>query len=253
MDATTAIPRTAPAATRPAWTAFVRISGDHRVANALVTAGIAAALTATAMVLVLHLLPRAGGVNPVHGMLSDYALRPDGWVFEAALVLTGIGSLALAAVLVRHHVVRGFAAVTCLLVWCAGLVGIAVFAKDRTEVHQTIHGGVHLWFTAASCAALPLLGLLLGIRHWRHRYWRRFARWSVALSLANVPCLLPFVIAFFLNVMTHSERYTGPATGIIERVMSGLDIAALLLLGVWAYAAAHNRSAVLLAKRPRDS
>lgn len=241
-------PGTAQQARHALWTRFVGITGTRPAARLLVTAGMGGTLLATAMVIVLHLLPNFGGVNPLHGMLSDYALRPDGWMFTTALVIIGAGSVALWALLVRHHVLRGWVPMVIMALWCVGLVGIAVFSKDRVETHQTIHGGVHLWFTAVACGALPAVGLLLGWRHRKHRHWRKFALTSFWLALANVPCLLPFVIAFFLNVATHSERFSGPATGLVERVMGGLDILALLVLGVWAYAAARNRRAVLIAK-----
>jgi hypothetical protein len=231
------------------WVRFVSVTGTRSAARLLVTTGLGGTLLATALVITLHLLPNFGGVNPMHGMLSDYALRPDGWMFTSALVIIGVGSLALWALLTRHHVLRGWLPMTIMALWCAGLVGIAIFSKDRVETHQTLHGGVHLWVTVVACGALPAVGLLLGVRHRRHRHWRKYALTSFCLALANVPCLLPFVIAFFLNVATHSERFSGPATGLVERVMGGLDIVSLLVLGVWSYAAARNRRAVLLAKQ----
>lgn len=235
------------------WQRFVGVTGTKSAARLLVTAGMGGTLLATAMVVTLHLLPNFGGVNPMHGMLSDYALRPDGWLFRVALVIVGTCSIALWALLVRHHVARGWLPMAVMTLWCVGLVGIAVFSKDRVETNQTIHGGVHLWFTVVACGALPLVALILGFQHRKHRHWRKFAITSIVLALANIPCLLPFVIAFFLNVLTHSETYSGPATGLVERLMGGLDIVSLLVLGVWAYAAARNRRAVLMAKRARTN
>lgn len=231
------------------WTRVVHLTGTRSAARLLVTTGIGGTLLATALVIALHLLPNFGGVNPMHGMLSDYALRPDGWMFTSALVIVGVGSLALWTLLARHHVLRGWLPMSIMALWCAGLVGIAVFSKDRVETHQTVHGGVHLWVTVVACGALPAVGLLLGLKHRKHRTWRRYALTSFWLALANVPCLLPFVIAFFLNVATHSERFSGPATGLVERVMGGLDIVSLLVLGIWSYAAARGRRAALAAER----
>ncbi len=252
MDVTGLIrPKTLSGANRAIWTKFVSVTGTRPISRALVAISVGATLVATMMIIVLHLLPDEGGVNPLHGMLSDYALQPDGWVFRLALVVMGIGSVPLWAVLVRHHVLRGWLPMVFMAVWCVGLIGIAIFSKDRVETNQTIHGGVHLWVTVAACGALPLVGLALGLRHRKHQSWRRYARSSLCLAVANIPCLLPFVIAFFLNVITHSERFSGPATGLIERIMAMLDIVSLIVLGIWAYAAAHNRAAVLVAKRQR--
>lgn len=224
-----------------AWPRFLDVTAGRALARWLVGSAVGATLLATALIISLHLLPGAGGVNPLHGMLSDYALQPDGWAFRLALLIIGAASAALSVVLLRHRVLWGWIAVIFMAMWCVGVVGIATFSKDRFETNQTIHGGVHLWFTASACAALPVLGLMLGLRHRRHQYWRGYARSSLYLALANVPCLLPFVVAFTLNVVTHSERFSGPATGLIERIMAGLDIASLIAFALWAFAAAHQR------------
>jgi Protein of unknown function (DUF998) len=235
------------------WAGFVRITAGRRIAGVLVGIGLAAAAVATAMVVGLHMRAGADGVNPVRGMLSDYELVPDGWVFKLALVIAGCGSVALWAVLVRHHVLRGWICMVLMALWCAGLVGIALFPKDPFEGSPTDRGGIHLLATAVASAALPTVGVVLGLRHRRHAHWRRFARITRWLAVANMPCLLPFVIPFALNILTRTDRFSGPATGLIERIMGGIDVALLIVIGLWGYSAAHHREAVLLATgRRRD-
>src|SRR5437588_8712910 len=73
----------------------------------LVPFGLAAVAVATVMVVVLHLLPEWGGVNPITGMLSDYGVRPDGWIFDTALDIMSLGSVALLVKMAWHGVVRG--------------------------------------------------------------------------------------------------------------------------------------------------
>ncbi|MGH3626671.1 MAG: hypothetical protein ACRDRL_04415, partial [Sciscionella sp.] len=63
--------------------------------RSLIVTGLGIAAISVAMVVALHLLPGFGGVNPLRGMLSDYALHPDGWAFDWALVLMAIGSAVL--------------------------------------------------------------------------------------------------------------------------------------------------------------
>lgn len=235
--------RAAAVVSQLAWPRFLDVTASRTLARWLVGSVVGATLVATALIIGLHLLPDEGGVSPLHGMLSDYALQPDGWAFRLALLIIGVASVTLSVVLIRHRVLWGWVAVMFMAMWCVGVMGIATFSKDRFETNQTIHGGVHLWFTASACAALPVVGLMLGLRHRRHEYWRGYARSSLYLALANVPCLLPFVVAFTLNVVTHSERFSGPATGLIERIMAGLDIASLIAFSLWAYTAAHQQHA----------
>ncbi|MBO0839339.1 MAG: DUF998 domain-containing protein [Sciscionella sp.] len=234
--------RLTPIGGEPIWPRVLVLTGNPTLSRWAVRTGFATVLLGSAMVVGLHLLPDFGGVDPLHGMLSDYALRSDGWLFSLGLLVISIGSLALWGVLVRHRVLRGWLPMVFMAGWCVGLVCIALINKDANETNESIHGGVHLWVTAAGCASLPVVGVLIGLRHRNHGRWRGYARTSLSLALANVPCLLPFLIAFILNVATHSERYSGPATGLIERIMSVLDIVSLLVFGMWAMRATDDRA-----------
>src|SRR6266852_793102 len=73
----------------------------------LVPFALLAVTVATVMIVGLHLLPGWGGVNPMTGMLSDYGVRPEGWVFDAALDILSVGSVALLVTMARHGMVRG--------------------------------------------------------------------------------------------------------------------------------------------------
>jgi hypothetical protein len=219
-------------------TAFHRTT---KLANRLlVPFGLAAVVVATVMVVVLHLLPEWGGVNPITGMLSDYGVLPDGWVFDAALDIMSIGSAALLVKMTWHGVVRGRAPFLMMISWCLCLVGIASFTKDPNTAAQTFRGALHLYSTAAACFSLPVAGMLLGWQHRRDPEWRRLAWTTQGLALVSVPCFLPFVISFFIIRITHSPGLAVP-TGLVERLMGVVDIAILVVLAVWAHRAAHTR------------
>ena len=129
------------------------------------------------MVVVLHLLPGWGGVNPITGMLSDYGVRPDGWVFDTALDILGVGSMAVLIKMARHGVVRGRATIVLMISWCVCLVGIATFTKDPNDA-ETFRGSVHLAVTTAACVSLPVAAMVIGWQHRRDPAWRRWA-WTV--------------------------------------------------------------------------
>lgn len=225
------------------WSSLFTAKPGSRLTRWLVTAGIAAEVAATIMMLVLHLQRGNGGVNPVTGMLSDYAFRPDSWVFNLSLIVTSVGSAALWLALVRHRVLRGWLVSIGMTAWCVGLLCVALFTKDHTQSNATVTGGLHLYVTATACGALPIVCMILGWRHRRHTVWRGHARTTFGLAIANVPCVLPFLIAFLLNRITGTEAYSGPATGLVERVMGLLDIAVLVALGLWAWRAAKAHTA----------
>jgi hypothetical protein len=218
----------------------------------LVPFGLLAVALAVVMVVVLHLLPGWGGVNPITGMLSDYGVRPDGWVFDTALDVLSIGSVAVLVKMARHGVVRGRATFVLMVGWCVCLVGIASFTKDPNTAVQTLRGAVHLYATAAACVCLPVAGLVIGWQHRRDPAWRRWAWTTQILALVSVPCFLPFVVSFFVIRMTHSPGLNTVPTGLVERLMGGLDVIILVVLALWAHRAAARRPLVPEAIAPEQ-
>jgi hypothetical protein len=206
----------------------------------LVPFALLATALAVTMVTVLHLLPDWGGVNPITGMLSDYGVQPDGWVFDTALDILSVGSVALLVKMARHGVMRGRATFVLMVSWCLCLVGIATFTKDPNTATQTLRGGIHLYATAAACVCLPVAAMVIGWQHRRDPEWRRWAYAAQGLSLISVPCFLPFVISFFIIRMTHSPGLAMP-TGLVERLMGGLDVVILVLLALWSHRASAIR------------
>src|SRR5207248_8294509 len=99
--------------------------------------GLAAVMVATMMIIGLHLLPGFGGVNPITGMLSDYGVRPDGWIFDTALDILSLGSVAVLVKMAWHGVLRGRTTQVLMASWCVCLVGISAFTKDPNLGTQT--------------------------------------------------------------------------------------------------------------------
>jgi hypothetical protein len=205
--------------------------------RSLVPFGLLAVALAVTMVIGLHLLPGWGGVNPITGMLSDYGVRPDGWVFDTALDIMSVGSVAVLIKMALHGVVRGRATFMLMVSWCLCLVGIATFTKDPNTATQTIRGAIHLYATAAACVSLPVASMVIGWQHRRDRDWRRWAWTTQGLALVSVPCFLPFLISFFVIRMSHSSGLNAVPTGLVERLMGGLDVVILVVLALWAHRA----------------
>lgn len=204
-----------------------------------------ATLVALTMVVGLHLLPGWGGVNPLTGMLSDYGVRPDGWVFDLSLDVLSIASLAILVKMAVHGVVRSRASVILMLGWCVSLVGIATFTKDPNLGRQTFEGSLHLWVTAAACASLPLAGIVIGWRHRKDPDWRRFAIATQALAILSIPCFLPFIISFFVIRFEHIGGPSALPTGLVERLMGLVDVAIVVVMALWSHRASRARRATV--------
>lgn len=219
-----------------------RFHGMLHLANrSLVPFALGAVALAAAMLVGLHLLPGWGGVNPVTGMLSDYGVRPMGWVFDTALDILSVGSIAVVVKMARHGVLRGGPSFVLMTSWCVCLVGIAIFTKDPNSGAQTVRGTVHLWVTAAACASLPIASMVIGWRHRRDPHWRRWAWTSQGLALVCLPCGLPFVVSFFVIRLAHVSGPSSLPTGLVERLMGGVDVLIIVVLALWAHRAASTR------------
>lgn len=222
------------------------LHGPARWVNRLLAPfALLATLTALTMVVGLHLLPGWGGVNPLTGMLSDYGVRPDGWVFDTSLDVLSVASLAVLVKMAVHGVVRSRASALLMLAWCLCLVGIATFTKDPNLGNQTFEGSLHLWVTAAACASLPLAGIVIGWRHRKDPEWRRFAITTQVLAALSIPCFLPFIVSFFVIRFEHIGGPPELPTGLVERLMGLVDVAIVVVMALWSQRAARARRATV--------
>ncbi|KAA2254088.1 DUF998 domain-containing protein [Solihabitans fulvus] len=200
-----------------------------------VVAGVSLVVLGAALLVVLHLLPGAGGVDPVDNVLSDYARQSDGWVFRSALVITAAGSAALWLVLADGRVLSGRLVTVVMTVWVGSLVGVAAFTNDPLGVSRSVHGSLHLLSTIVACLCLPVVGLATGWRHRRHDTWARLAGSTIWLAFAKIALLLLAVYVLVYNDFADGKDHTGTGFGLVERGMVAVDIGALIVFGVWAW------------------
>ncbi|MEC3980948.1 DUF998 domain-containing protein [Amycolatopsis sp. H20-H5] len=191
-------------------------------------------VVAAILLTILHVDPRWGGINPIASMLSEYALRPGWWMWDSALCLTSLGSVAVTIVLYRQGLLRGWVPVSCLVLWCVSVVMVAVFTKDPQGGAVTAAGKLHLSATAVSCVSLPLGGWVLGRRYRTHERWRVLARWVRRSAELSVPFFLPFIVPFAVHVLVGVQRLPALPTGLLERVMVALQLLLLAVLATWA-------------------
>ncbi|WP_239136389.1 DUF998 domain-containing protein [Dactylosporangium siamense] len=184
----------------------------------------------------LHCLPGHGGVNPVHGWLSEYPLRSVevGAPYALALLSGNLATVRSGIAMARHGLLRGWPAKALLGAWCTSLLALTVFLKDPAGSAGTWYGEVHKLATMANFACLPALCALLW---WRFRTappWRRNARTVGVLAALHVACAVPFAAAFLVH--SNDAGVAGEALGLIERGIVAIDIWTIATLTRWSRA-----------------
>jgi hypothetical protein len=190
------------------------------------------------LLLALHCLPRSGGVDPVHELLSEYPLRSAGVgvPYAVALLSANVATVLRGVDMVRHGLLRGWLATTLLAMWCVSLLGLTVFLKDPVGSDGTWYGTVHKLSTVTNFACLPALCALLWWRFRTMARWRGNARAVGALAGLSIACAVPFASAFLLH--GGDVRVTGTALGLVERGIVAIDIAIIATMTRWSRAMA---------------
>ncbi|MER6170787.1 DUF998 domain-containing protein [Streptosporangium sp. NPDC001681] len=126
--------------------------------------GMAGPLLALAAMGYAH-LTSAGAVSPLHGLVSEYALRGDSaWAMTGGTIALAMGCLWVAYLLARVDPVRGAAARALFVASALGLLLTATFPTDAAPGVTSIGGEIHRWSAAVVFTALPCAGWMLGRR-----------------------------------------------------------------------------------------
>jgi hypothetical protein len=202
--------------------------------TALVAAGVL-------MVLALHVV--AVEVDPVRRTLSQYALGPWKPVFDAGVLAVAVGSLAVLAGLARARLVRlRDAAVTLLAAWSVCLMVVVAFEKIDWSVGPTPAGYVHRYAGLLGFLCLPAAALALG-RAWRTDVrWGRLATATWWLGMVSLAWLAPILLGFVLRPLTGVPWWQFVPLGLFERGLALTEVAAVVVMGVWAARAARHAS-----------
>ncbi|GAA0428511.1 hypothetical protein Acor_71290 [Acrocarpospora corrugata] len=184
---------------------------------------IAGPSVALVMMGALHLV-FPGVVDPLRGLLSDYALgEGTGALFLLGMLALAGGACAAAYQLAAVDPVRSAAARVLLVMASAGLVLSAVFPTDAAPTLDSLSGEIHRWATALVFTAIPGAGWILA------RQSRQPLPLVRALALSSVA-----VLAFFL--LSHpgspvAELIGGPGFyGLLERLLVVLEIVLLIAI-----------------------
>ncbi|MFD2762626.1 DUF998 domain-containing protein [Micromonospora eburnea] len=180
--------------------------------------GLAAAALAMVLFALLHVLVRR--LSPVADTISDYALAPDGWIFDTAVLVLAAGSVCLLGPLLWRRQTAVPPATACYAGWCLGLVILTVFPRDPVGAPNTMTGEIHKW-----ASVIALLGLPLGALLTARRRCGPGVRVVAGTATFCLVALVPFVSAYLTS--SPLKAYLG----LIERAVALGEVVLLLLLG----------------------
>lgn len=198
--------------------------------KALAGLGVACVLASLGLFASLHLLPPSAELDWSRRTISQYALMPNGWAFDAAVLLLAAGSAAILAALRRSARLTG-AAVVALALWVAGLVGVVWFEKHNWQVGPSISGDVHRVASVVAFLSLPVGALLAARPALRHG---GPARWVAIGGVVSLLCFLPILWAVVSEPWTGVRWWRAIPLGGVERVLGLAEVVTVLLLARWA-------------------
>ncbi|MEU4442964.1 DUF998 domain-containing protein [Actinosynnema sp. NPDC050801] len=173
--------------------------------------------------------------------ISEYALGPQRWVFDTAVLLLVAGSVAILAVLVRRGVAKwNSVGAVAFAAWSVGLTLVVVFPKNDWALGPSTSGSIHRFGSLVAFVALPIAATLLA-RPWRRDpVWGAHARRTFRLGLLSALAFTPILYAIGVNAVVGTSWWRVFPLGYVERVLVLTEVLAVLVAGAWAIAAAQR-------------
>jgi len=211
-----------------------------RYVRELATGGALATVVTVVLVAILHVVPPSSELSPTRRTISHYALLPNGWVFDLAVLTLAGGSAAVLAALLAGGLLRPVSVGTAgLLLWCASLVAVVAFEKHDWSVGPTASGDIHRLASALTFLSLPVASLALARAYWRDPRWSRAARATLLGAALSVCCIAPVAWAIASQPYTGVTWWRAIPLGAVERAIALTEVAIVLGLACWA-AATHQ-------------
>lgn len=181
------------------------------------------------LMLALHVLPPTNEISPVRRTLSQYALGPNKWVFDLAVLLVAVGSALAFAVLVRQGIVRPLSGCTVLgALWILSLLVIIWFTKTDWTVGPSMGGKIHRYASVVGFVSLPLAVLVLARRAFpASAGWRLAAQGFGLASLASFGLIVVGVVRMAGG---GGPWWLFVPLGLVERAITLTAVAALTVV-----------------------
>jgi hypothetical protein len=189
--------------------------------------GAACVLASLSLYAALHVMAPSADLDWMRRTISQYALMPNGWIFDTATLLLAAGSAAVVAALLRASVLSRTAA-AALGLWVIGLVGVVWFEKHNWQAGPSMSGDVHRVASVVAFLSLPV-GALLAARRGGGP-----ARWVAVGGVVSLLCFMPILWAVLAEPWTGVRWWRAIPLGGVERLLGLAEVMTVLLLARWA-------------------
>lgn len=192
-------------------------------------ASVVTLLLGAGLMLALHVVPPTNEISVVRRTLSEYALGPNKWLFDVAVLLVASGSALGFAAIVRHRRVRPYSGAVVLgALWTISLLVIVAFTKTDWTVGPSVGGMIHRYASVVGFVSLPLAVLLVAHKVFPDRStWRWAARGFAVVSLAWFGVILVGVVRMGMG---YGPWWRFVPLGLVERAVALSAVAAILTL-----------------------
>ncbi|HWS33167.1 MAG TPA: DUF998 domain-containing protein [Actinoplanes sp.] len=195
--------------------------------KALAGLGVACVIGSLSLYGALHVVSPSAELDWSRRTISQYALMPNGWMFDVATLLLAAGSAAILIALHRCGVLSKAALVT-LGLWVIGLIGVVWFEKHNWQTGPSISGDVHRVASVVAFLSLPI-GALLAARRGGGA-----ARWVMVGGVVSLLCFMPILWAVLSEPWTGVRWWQAIPLGTVERLLGLAEVVTVLLLARWA-------------------
>ena len=165
------------------------------------------------------------GYSPLIHTISDFAIRPNGWIekiglFSLGLTLVLVGAEWFLWLAMRLGKLFHFAGAIMVLIGL-GFVTVGTFDTDTTTFTTTLHGAIHLITTIGILVLFPLFCIVLSFSLRRHLHHRWLALYT----------LITGVVELILLVTRLVPALTLFPDGLFERMLAFIDLLWLAIGG----------------------
>lgn len=181
------------------------------------------------LMLSLHVLPGSDDVDIVRRTISQYALGPNKWLFDIAVLLVATGSALAFADLVRRRFVRPLSLPVVLGgLWTLSLLVVVWFTKTDWTVGPSMGGAIHRWASVVGFVSLPLAVLIVARKVFATEPGWRFAAQAFGLlSLSGIGVLF---VGFVRMLSGGGPWWRFVPLGLVERAMALTVVASIAVL-----------------------
>lgn len=199
--------------------------------------GAVAVLLTIAMVGGLDVYRLGESTRHLRRTISEYALGPQRWVFDTAVLLLVLGSITILAVLVRRGMTRwNSVGSVAFAAWSVGLTLVVIFPKNNWAIGPSMSGSIHRFGSLVAFIALPVAAMLLARPWLRDPVWAAHARWTFGFGVLSALAFTPLLYAVAVNVVVGTSWWRVFPLGYVERLLVLTEVVAVLVAGVWAIA-----------------